>query len=137
VQRLHEKVMLLNHPETKAGCSQSALADSSDSSLLVSTSGILPRTTGKLDEGDEPDTDYYHFQTPSITCPDYERHEQTADGQGPLQPLHESSGGGSAALSVSSAAARAARQKRAGTEQASESAVRFDSLHLYSLLILL
>jgi hypothetical protein len=129
--------MLLNHPETKAGCSQSALADSSDSSLLVSTSGILPRTTGKLDEGDEPDTDYYHFQTPSITCPDYERHEQTADGQGPLQPLQESSGGGSAALSVSSAAARAARQKRAGTEQASESAVRFDSLHLYSLLILL
>jgi hypothetical protein len=140
VQRLHEKVILLNHPETKAGRSQSELADSLDSSLLVSTSGKLQMATGKLDEGDKTDTEYYHFQTPSNTCPDYERYEETGDWQGPLQPLQESSGGRSAALPVSSAAARAARGqiKRPVREQASspsESAVLFESL--YSLLILL
>jgi hypothetical protein len=136
VQRLHEKVLLLNHPETKA--LKSLLAASWDASLLVSTSGELPKAAGKLGEGDESDTDYHYFKDPSKTHPDYEKHEETGDGQGPLQPLQHSSGGdgkrrrGTAASPVSSVAARAARCQTAlptaskQTSSAQESAVQFN-----------
>jgi len=148
VQRLHNKVILLNHPETNAGSSQSDLAASTDASLLVSTSGELLKVTGKLDEGDKTDTDFFCFETPSKTNPDYEEHEETKNSQGPLQPLQESSGGVSAASNSSLAALAAARAAsgwaRRGrravlptasaskqTSSAPESAVRFESLRLY------
>ena len=147
MQRLHNKVILLNHPETKKGHSQSELAASSDASLLVSTSGELLKATGKLDEVDETDTEYFFFDSPSETNPDYEVHEETGERQGPMQPLQKSSVGGSAALPASLAAARAARgrgDRRAARPTASKqtsstpkSAVRFESMRLYWLLILL